>query len=40
VAEDWARGAHLSGRPAMQLGRVAKFPPCTAFGIGYLEHRL
>jgi hypothetical protein len=31
VAEDWACGAHLSGRLAMQLGRAAKFPPCTAF---------
>jgi hypothetical protein len=32
MADDWAHGAHLSGRPAMQLGRVAKFPPCNAFG--------
>jgi hypothetical protein len=30
--EDWVRGAHWSGRPAMQLGWEAKFPPFTTFG--------
>jgi hypothetical protein len=40
VAEDSVRGANLSGRPAMQLGRAAMFTPCTAFRIGYLEHCL
>jgi hypothetical protein len=32
LAKDWVREAHLSSRPAMQLGRAAKFPSCTAFG--------
>jgi hypothetical protein len=31
VAKDWVHGAHLIGRPAMQLGQAAKFPPCTDF---------
>jgi hypothetical protein len=33
LAEDWAREAHLSGRPTMQLDRAAKFSRSAAFRI-------
>jgi hypothetical protein len=32
MAEDWARGAYMLGQMTMQLGRMAKFPPCTTSG--------
>jgi hypothetical protein len=31
MAEDWACEAHLSGQPAMQIGRAAKFSRSTTF---------